>query len=59
MDPMERITAKDALDHHYFDSLKPDPNVFKEERNIQIHREIKDIHSSDESDNEYNDQKAE
>jgi len=34
MDPEGRIAAKDALEHPYFDSIKPDPNVFKEERNI-------------------------
>ena len=39
MDPVDRVAAKDALEHPYFDMIKPDPNVFKEDRNIQVEEE--------------------
>ena len=29
MDPAERITAKDALEHPYFDMLKENPDYFE------------------------------
>jgi len=48
MDPDGRLAAKDALEHPYFDSIKPDPTVFKEELN-EIPEELTNRIPKDES----------
>ena len=39
MDPAGRIAAKDALEHPYFDMIKPNPGVFKEDQSAEAEKD--------------------